>query len=76
MDVDRVFVTRRIPDEGLELLRPACAVDLWDDDLPPPADVLRDRVRGAAGLLCLLTDPVDEALLRAAGPVFRYCMLW
>ncbi|NOY46447.1 MAG: D-glycerate dehydrogenase, partial [Deltaproteobacteria bacterium] len=69
--MDRVFVTRRIPDEGLELLRPACAVDLWDDDLPPPADVLRERVRGAAGLLCLLTDPVDEALLRAAGPGLR-----
>lgn len=71
MGVDRVFVTRRIPDEGLDLLRPVCAVDLWDDDLPPPADALRERVRGAAGLLCLLTDPVDEALLQAAGPGLR-----
>ncbi len=71
MGVDRVFVTRRIPEEGLERLRPTCAVDLWDDDLPPPADVLRDRVRGVAGILCLLTDPVDEALLQAAGPGLR-----
>ncbi|WP_459940529.1 2-hydroxyacid dehydrogenase [Deferrisoma palaeochoriense] len=70
-DVNRVFVTRRIPREALDLLNPACAVDLWDDDLPPPKEVLRERVRGAAGLLCLLTDPVDGALLDAAGPGLR-----
>ncbi len=67
----RVFVTRRIPGEGLSRLRERCRVDLWDDDLPPPVEALRERVRGVAGLLCLLTDPVDEALLDAAGPGLR-----
>ena len=34
--------------------------------LPPTPDELREHVAGVEGLLCLLTDPVDEALLDAA----------
>ncbi len=69
--MERVFVTRRIPREGLARLQRDCAVDVWEDELPPPPAALRERIRGAAGLLCLLTDVVDEHLLQAAGPGLR-----
>jgi glyoxylate reductase len=62
----KVFVARRIPDEGLNAIAAACDVDVWPDRLPPPPDALRDRVRDCDGLVSLLTDRVDAALLDAA----------
>jgi glyoxylate reductase len=62
----KVFVSRRIPDEGLNAIRAECDVDLWPDQLPPSYDVLRDRVKNSDGLVSLLTDRIDGALLDAA----------
>jgi glyoxylate reductase len=67
----RVFVTREIPAEGLDAIRAACDMDLWEGELPPPRDALLRRVAGVDGLLALLTDRVDEELLDAAGPGLR-----
>jgi len=66
-----VFVTRVIPDEGLDPVREACEVDLWTEELPPPRDELLRRVAGKEGLLSLLTDTVDDDLLDAAGPQLK-----
>jgi glyoxylate reductase len=65
MTPPRVFVTRLIPDAGLDLVRAACAATIWEDELPPPREVLLRETRDADGLLSLLTDPVDAALLDA-----------
>jgi glyoxylate reductase len=62
----RVFVTRRIPEEGLRLVREQADCRLWDDDQPPPRDALLAGARDADGLLCLLTDRIDAELLDAA----------
>ncbi|MFL5644387.1 MAG: 2-hydroxyacid dehydrogenase [Chloroflexota bacterium] len=67
----RVFVARRIPEEGLDAVRAACDVDLWEDELPPPRDELLRRVAGVDGALTLLTDRVDDEFLDAAGPQLR-----
>jgi lactate dehydrogenase-like 2-hydroxyacid dehydrogenase len=70
-DVSRVLVTRRIPEVGIRLLKEAAYVDEWDGPMPPPRDELLRRVAGAAGLLSLLTDRVDDELLDAAGPTLK-----
>jgi glyoxylate reductase len=62
----KVFVARRIPDAGLGPIRERCDTDVWPDRLPPPAEVLREKVRDCDGLVALLTDKVDAALLAAA----------
>lgn len=67
-DRPRVFVARRIPDAGLDPIAAVCDVDVWADELPPPRDELLNRVAGCDGILTLLTDRVDDALLDAAGP--------
>ncbi len=67
----RVFVTRVIPDAGLDRVREACDLDLWEDDMPPARDELLRRVAGVDGLLSLLTDRVDDELLDAAGPQLK-----
>jgi lactate dehydrogenase-like 2-hydroxyacid dehydrogenase len=70
-DRPRVFVTRRLPDEGLAPIQAACELDLWPDDLPPPRDELLRRVAGCDGVLTLLTDKVDDGFLDAAGSGLR-----
>lgn len=70
-DRPRVFVTRRIPQAGLNALAAVADVDLWEDELPPPREMLLEHVRGVDGLLSLLTDRVDAELLDAAGPSLR-----
>ena len=62
----RVFVTRRIPAVGLELIAPHCDAEIWADPLPPPTNVLKDKVRDCEGLISLLTDRIDDDLLAAA----------
>ena len=73
MPNQRVFITRRIPKAGLDLLKatPGLEIDLWQDELPPSYEVLRSKVAGIDGLLCLLTDRIDAAILDAAGPALK-----
>ena len=62
----RVFVTRALPFEALDRLRAAHDVDEWPGDMPPSPDELRAGVAPAEGLLSLITDRVDTAVLDAA----------
>lgn len=62
----RCFVTRELPGEALGRLAAEHEVDVWPERLPPSAAQLRQRVAEADGLLCMLTDPVDRALLDGA----------
>jgi glyoxylate reductase len=67
----KAFVARRLPEDGLQLVREACDMDLWEDELPPPRDELLRRIAGVDGVLTLLTDKVDDEFLDAAGPQLK-----
>jgi glyoxylate reductase len=62
----RVFVTRALPGAALERLAREHDVDVWDGDVPPSPEQLRTRAAHAEGLLTMLTDRVDGALLDAS----------
>jgi glyoxylate reductase len=64
--VARIFVTRRLPGDGLDRLSPDHEVDVWPGDLPPTPAELREHVADGAGLLCTLSDRVDAELIAAA----------
>jgi glyoxylate reductase len=66
----RCFVTRRLPGDALGRLAAEHEVEVWEQELPPPADELRFRTSGVEGLLSLLADPVDATLLESA-PTLR-----
>jgi glyoxylate reductase len=59
----KIFVTRLIPDEGLAMLREVVEMQVWEDELPPPRDVLLREVRTIDGLVSLLTDKIDAELM-------------
>jgi len=68
MTKPRIFVTRLIPEKGLELLRQETEMEIWRDPLPPPYSTLAEKVKGKDALLCLLTDKIDGNLMDAIGP--------
>ncbi len=66
MPKPKVFVTRIIPDAGLNKVREFCDADVWSEPLPPSAEELKTRIAGCEGLLSLLTERIDGPLLDAA----------
>jgi len=66
MPKPKVFVTRLIPEAGLEKIRAGCEADIWTDPLPPPAEVMRQKLADCEGLLSLLTERIDGPLMDAA----------
>jgi glyoxylate reductase len=62
----RIAVSRRLPFPAVERLAAAHDVVTWEEDRPIPAGELPGLCAGAEGLLCMLTDRIDDALLSAA----------
>ena len=63
----KVVVTRKLPDQAIEMLAPYCELDIWPaEDEPIPRKVLEQNIRDADGLYCLLTDTIDQTLLDQA----------
>jgi len=46
-------------------------VEIWPEELPPPYEFLIQKIKGMDGLLCLLTDKIDDRLMEAAGPSLK-----
>ncbi|MFQ5863212.1 MAG: 2-hydroxyacid dehydrogenase, partial [Candidatus Brocadiales bacterium] len=64
----KVFVTRRIPEEGINILSKACpGLEVYADDSPIPREELLSRLRGKDGMLCLLSEKIDRELMEAGG---------
>src|SRR5260221_14661611 len=67
MSKPKVFVTRVVPDKGLELVKDFCDVDLWTGELAPSREELLQHIQGVDGVLSLLTDKIDAEVMDAAG---------
>ena len=68
--MSHVFVTRALPGGAgagspMDRLHAACEVNLWAGDAPPSTDELLARSEGVDGLLTMLTERIDGALLDA-----------
>ena len=66
MSKPKVFVTRIIPDRGLQKIVDQTDATVWQDELPPPRDVLLEQASQCDGMVTLLTDKIDAALMDAA----------
>ncbi|MCE4619024.1 MAG: NAD(P)-binding domain-containing protein [Desulfurococcales archaeon] len=67
----RVFVTRQIPQPGLEKISEYYEVDLWPEYTPPPYEVLLSKAKEYDALVTLLTDKIDCNLLKEGQPKLR-----
>jgi glyoxylate reductase len=66
----KLVITRPIPEEGMAMLRDRYEIVVHDDWLMNE-DQLKEFVTGADVLVSLLTDPVTDAVMEAAGPQLR-----
>ncbi|MDA8962399.1 D-glycerate dehydrogenase [Congregibacter sp.] len=67
----KILVTHQLPGERIHQLPDHCDMNVWMGPGLLPASGLRDELVGCEGLLCLLTDHIDEALLDA-NPSLRF----
>lgn len=68
-----VFVTRDIPDRGLNMLRTNKKIDLeiYEKDEQIPRKELLRRVKGKDIILSILTERMDKEVFDAAGPQLK-----
>jgi glyoxylate reductase len=62
----KVFATHQLFDEARQILETACHMEYWTNDERPPRDEVLRRVKDKEGLVCLLTERVNDELLRVA----------
>lgn len=62
MALPRVYVTRRIQDAGLSLLPGRVDFEVWEKDVPMDRATFLEKASGVDGLLCTLSDRIDEEL--------------
>ena len=61
----KIFLTRRLPDEGLEMLKEH-DLEIYEGDTPPTKKEIIAGVRGKDALICLLTDKIDGEVMDAS----------
>lgn len=64
-DIMEVFVTRRIPEIGIEKLREDHEVEVSDKPRNLSKEEIIESVKGKDAVLCLLTDMMDEEIIKA-----------
>ncbi len=69
--MSRIVVTRHVPASSVEILRPAGDVWLPERDEPLPVADLHATIAGAAAVVTMLHDRIDDAFLAAAGTELR-----
>jgi glyoxylate reductase len=62
----KILATRPLFEEARRILQEKCQVEYWPELERIPREALVARVQDKQGLLCLLTERIDEPLLRAA----------
>jgi len=68
----KIFVTRKIPESGIELLKKEdFDVLVSDFDGVLPREKLLEKVKGVDAILSLLTDKIDSEIMDAAGPQLK-----
>jgi glyoxylate reductase len=62
----KVFATHSLFEAAREILQKSCEVEYWAKSARPPREEVLRRVRDKEGLVCLLTEKVNEELLSEA----------
>jgi glyoxylate reductase len=62
----KILITRAIPDEAMSRLTPHFEIEHYDKHTAIPRPLLLKKIKDKDGLLCILTDKVNQELLDAA----------
>ena len=62
----KVFITRAIPENGIERLRKHFEVEVWENEGEIPREVLLEKVRDVDALVSMLSEKINGELFDAA----------
>jgi len=62
----KVFATHELFEAARQILGENCEMEYWAKPERPPREELLRRVKGKDGLICLLTEKINDEFLRAA----------
>ncbi|MFC7394301.1 2-hydroxyacid dehydrogenase [Scopulibacillus cellulosilyticus] len=61
MTKPKIYITRKLPEENIQILKDQADVEMWDDEWKPvPKDILFEKIKQADGVLTMLTERVDK----------------
>src|ERR1700694_3025640 len=66
MPKPKVFATHSLFEAARQILQESCEVEYWAKPGRPPREEVLRRVKDKEGLICLLTEKINEELLAAA----------
>ena len=66
MPKPKVYVTREIPERGLNLIKKYFDVEVWREYSPPPKQLIIEKARNVDALASLLSDKIDAEVFDAA----------
>ncbi|MDY7030117.1 MAG: D-glycerate dehydrogenase [Spirochaetota bacterium] len=61
----KVYVSRPLPQDGIELLKESCEVEVNPEDRPLSREEFLEKISGRDGVLCLLHDRIDAEVFDA-----------
>src|SRR5258708_12397687 len=62
----KVFATHSLFEAARKILQETCEVEYWAKPERPPREEVLRRLKDKEGLICLLTEKVNEELLKAS----------
>ena len=69
MGKPKVFATHPLFEKARAILDAGCEVEYWAQPGRPPREEILRRAKDKEGLVCLLTDRIDEDFLRSAAKI-------
>lgn len=64
---ENIYITRKLPSSIIEKLEKSFHIDMWEkEEEAIPRELLLEKVKEAQGLLCMLTETIDEEVMEAA----------
>jgi glyoxylate reductase len=66
MPKPKAYVTRELPERGLNVIRTYFEAEVWPEYAPPPKKVIVDKVKQVDALVSLLSDKIDAEVFSAS----------
>ncbi|CAB50351.1 glyoxylate reductase [Pyrococcus abyssi] len=66
MSKPRVFITREIPEVGIEMLEKEFEVEVWEDEREIPREILLEKVKDVDALVTMLSERIDREVFERA----------
>jgi glyoxylate reductase len=66
MPKPKIYVTRELPERGLNAIRKHFDVEVWSDYAPPPKKTIIEKAKSVDALASLLSDKIDKEVFDVA----------